>query len=310
VPVVAEKWVSAALDRLATQPACGYVPGHPPAAEPTALMALALLAHGRLAAANPALQWLAHNQAPDGSVGVRAGEPKPGWPTSIAVCAWQAALNADVRGDDAQGDNTQFPTAELRAAIEGAVDWLLEIEGMALAPSPAMGHDPSIIGWPWVVSTHSWLEPTAWAVLALRATGQAEHPRTVDGLRLIEDRILPEGGCNYGNTSVLGQVLRPHLEPSGLALLALGDRAVSIGKIVRTCRYLTETLNESTAAISLSYGLMGLASQGRTPEAAPAWLEAACARTLRRDSNSHALSLLALAARGADGPLIAPDTAR
>jgi hypothetical protein len=305
VSAVADKWIAATLDRLATQPACGYVSGHPPAAEPTALLALALVAHGRIAAAKPALKWLVQLQAADGSVGVRPGEPKPGWPTAIAVCAWQAALKAE-----AHGAETRLPAGELRGAIESAVDWLLKIEGMALAPSPAMGHDPSIIGWPWVVSTHSWLEPTAWAVMALRAIGLPEHPRTVDGLRLIEDRILPEGGCNYGNTSVLGQVLRPHLEPSGLALIALGDRAVSVGKIVRSCRYLTETLNESTAAISLSYGLMGLAAQGRMPEAAPEWLEAACARTLRRDGNNHALALLLLAASGSDGPLIAPEMAR
>ncbi len=303
--MVANQWLAPALDRLAEQPVCGYVPGHSPAAEPIALAALALVTHARLDAAQLALDSLAQLQADDGSVGVRSGEPKPGWPTAIAVCAWQAALNADAE---------LLPSAEVRSKFETAVnrgiEWLLAIEGVALKPTPAMGHDPSIVGWPWVESTHSWLEPTAWAVLALRSTGYIEHPRTIEGLRLIEDRLLPTGGCNYGNTSVLGQMLRPHIEPTGLALLALADQPASIGKLIRSCKYLSDTLDESTAAHSLSYGLMGLAAQGRFPDQANEWLEAACARTMRRGANLHALALLALAAAGANGPLMHHHTRR
>ena len=33
--------------------------------------------------------------------------------------------------------------------------------------------------------------------------------RTREGVRLLRDRLLPDGGCNYGNTTVLGQTLSP-----------------------------------------------------------------------------------------------------
>ncbi|MGD9645002.1 MAG: hypothetical protein AB7U73_04770 [Pirellulales bacterium] len=296
--MVADRWLEGALDRLAQQPVCGYVRGRAPAAEPTALAALALVANARRAAARPALEWLARMQADDGSVGVRAGEQRPGWPTALAICAWQA-------GKDADEQTTAAANNQVAIAIDRGVDWLLAIEGLALPPSPVMGHDPTIIGWPWVESTHSWLEPTAWAVLALRATGNADHPRTSEGLRLLEDRLLPTGGANYGNTSVLGQMLRPHIEPTGLALMALAGQPAAIGKLIRSCDYLSDTLNGSIAANSLAYGLMGLAAQRRFPEQASAWLEAASARTLRHGENLHSLALLALAATGDQGPLIA-----
>ena len=297
--MVLDRWLAGALDRLAKRPVCGYVAGHAPAAEPTALAALALVAHARIEAAEPALHWLEQLQAADGSVGVRPGEPQPGWPTALAICAWQAAIDRAVR-DQAHAIGSDL----LATAVKRGVDWLLTIEGVALKPTPAMGHDPSIVGWPWVESTHSWLEPTAWAVLALRAAGYGDHLRTRDGLRLLEDRLLPSGGCNYGNTSVLGQVLRPHIEPTGLALLALASRSTAIGKVARSCDYLTKTLDGATAALSLSYGLMGLAAQRRLPEQSSDWLEGACARTLRQGENLHALALLSLAAAGDRGPLV------
>ncbi|MBX9788248.1 MAG: hypothetical protein K2Y37_04990 [Pirellulales bacterium] len=297
--MVLDRWLAVALDRLAERPVCGYVAAHAPAAEPTSLAALALIAHARLEAAQTALGWLQQLQAADGSVGVRAGEPRPGWPTALAICAWQAAID---RATDDQAH--AIGRDRLATAVKRGVEWLLAIEGVALKPTPAMGHDPSIVGWPWVASTHSWLEPTAWAVLALRAAGQGDHLRTRDGLRLIEDRLLATGGCNYGNTSVLGQVLRPHIQPTGLALLALSGRATAIGKVARSCDYLTKTLDGSTAALSLSYGLMGLAAQHRIPEQLNDWLETACARTLRQGKNLHALALLSLAAAGDRGPLV------
>ena len=47
------------FDHLASTPICGYHTSGPPAVEPTALAAMALLAGRRIAAATRALEWLA-----------------------------------------------------------------------------------------------------------------------------------------------------------------------------------------------------------------------------------------------------------
>jgi len=51
------------------------------------------------------------------------------------------------------------------------------------------------------------------------------HPRADEAVQLMLDRILPGGGCNYGNTIVLDQLLRPHIQPTGIVLLALAGDA-------------------------------------------------------------------------------------
>src|SRR5262249_50763798 len=69
--------------------------------------------------------------------------------------------------------------------------------------------DISLVGWPWAEGNFSWVEPTAWACLALRRVGLSEHPRVREGLRLLLDRAFDEGGINYGNRTVLGRRTDP-----------------------------------------------------------------------------------------------------
>jgi hypothetical protein len=140
-------------------------------------------------------------------------------------------------------------------------------------------------------------------VLALKATGKAEHPRTREAVRLLIDRLLRAGGCNYGNTVVMDQVLRPHLQPTGLAMLALAGESDRDGRIAKSLDYLGRELTEKTPAESLSYGLMGLAAHSRFPAMATAWLEAAYRRTIARDAAPYRLALIALAAMGRGCPL-------
>ena len=80
-----------------------------------------------------------------------------------------------------------------------------------------------LVGWPWVANTFGWVEPTAWALLALALAGKSDHPRAVEGRRLLEDRCLPEGGWNYGNKIVFKNTLMPFWDTTALATLALGD---------------------------------------------------------------------------------------
>lgn len=284
------RWLAEALAELKRESAWGYRPGAPPACEPLALAALALAGHELTESASRAGQRLVECQAESGALGISPSQPSPHWPTGLAVLAWRAL---------SQGA-ADSPYA---APIQRAADWLLTVAGETMPRSEDMGHDTSLRGWPWVEGTHSWLEPTAWNTMALRAIGQASHPRTVEGVRLIHDRLLPAGGCNYGNTYVLGQALRPHLEPSGLALLALAGAADHDGRIARTVAYVAAAVTDRPTAASLAWGLQGLVAHGNVPEA-DALLATAAARTRRLDGSPPRLALLALAALGSRSPLV------
>ena len=273
-------WLEDALDALARQPVCGYAPGAAPATEPTALAALALLAHGRKDEALRAAEQLGSIQSADGSVGVRAGQP-PGWPTSLAVIAWQTV--------DRQ---------RLARQVEAGIEWILSARSEVLPRSSQFGHDTQIVAWSYAEHTHSWIEPTALHVVALKSAGRAAHERTRDGVRMLIDRQLPGGGCNYGNTMVLGQMLRPHVQPTGIALLALAGEADSSGRIARSVAWLRRSLGPQTTASSLAWGLLGVRAHGLAIAEADEWLERAVQRQIARDRSPHKLALLLLAAKG------------
>jgi hypothetical protein len=283
-------WDDEAIERLSSAGPCGYSADGPPSAEPTALAAIALLGAGRGDKAKPHLQWLADNQInPGGSVPPLPGLGWPGWTTPLAIVA---AVTSN-----AQSGESNFRLSE-------AKQWLLSAEGKKLENVREIGHDGTLIGWPWVLGTHSWQEPTAWSVLALKSLGLAAHARTREGVRLLVDRLLPTGGCNYGNTYVLGQRLRAHLEPSGLALMALAGESSDDPRIPATIGYVAAALSDETTPVSLSYGLMGLTAHRQAPASAAAWLAAAYARTIKRQASPLTSALLVLAAQGEDCPLI------
>ena len=223
-------WADELFDRLAAAVPCGYHPTEPAASEPTALAALALSAAGRNQAAGKALDWLAAVQQADGSVSATAqpdapgadqlGSPRGG--TSSSPLPWQE------RGRGNGGDSTPHFVA-----------WLLQARRRD-AQAGDVGHNSELVGWPYGSPARiPGVEPAAEiAVLALRASGHADHARTQEAICLLIDRLLSTGGCNYGNTIVLGRELRPHVgrqlgvamlattDPAGYKTAALGDRSI------------------------------------------------------------------------------------
>ncbi|MBI1901131.1 MAG: hypothetical protein HYS13_08480 [Planctomycetia bacterium] len=297
-------WLADMLDFLGRSPGLGYLADDGPAAEPTAWAAMALLAHGRTDKAIEKLCLLNDWQSPaDGSVPVRPTEKEPCWTTSLAVMAWQSGLRwrANAGGGCELSDVDE---ERLRGAVDRGLLWLVQTRGETVTSGdPQMaGHDGTLVGWPWALGTHAWVEPTALAVLALKASGNTQHPRTRQAVRLLVDRLLPSGGCNYGNTAVLGQKLVPHVQPSGLALLALAGEEDISGKIGRTKSCLLGELPVTKSPQSLAFGLMGLAAHGARPPQTEERLAAAASRALGK-SAPMAIALLALNSAPASGVL-------
>jgi hypothetical protein len=268
-------------------PAWGNSPAGQPYVESTALAALALAgslpergAGPSRAAIAAAADWLSDLQQHDGALGIALDLPRPCWTTPLGILVWQAADRA-------------------HRACQKAVAWLLVQQGKVADPavSDQFGHDPRIAGWPWVEGTHSWLEPTAMAVLALRRAGRGDNERTRDGERLIRDRVIRNGGWNYGNSTVFGADLRPHPAPTGLALLALaGNDDFDSPHVARSCAYLEKVLPTTRAPQSLCFGTLALAAWGRRPAAADEWIASSRARARERSNPVAQIAHLLLAA--------------
>jgi hypothetical protein len=272
------------IDELAAAQRWTYRATRESVAESAAWSAIALAAHAEANAALAPAQWLAKLQQRDGSVGISAAEAEPRWPTALAMLAWSVV--------DRAGQSPQF-----QDHIERAARWSLADRGKTSPRSSEIGHDPSLQGWSWAANTASWLEPTCYEVLGLTAAGYGDHPRVIEGRRVIVDRLLPDGGANYGNTIVLGQQLLPHVAPSGVALVALATNAPPDDRIEKSLAYIERAIGPDLPPASLSWACLGLTAHDRLPGDAEPWIEAAFLDTKWQPlaAYEHALMLLAAA---------------
>ena len=86
----------------------------------------------------------------------------------------------------------------------------------------------SYFGWSWTIGTASWVEPTSYAIISMRATppewmSAAAKRRLRIGEAMLFDRMCPGGGWNCGNPMVYGVPGEPQVSSSVWALLALRE---------------------------------------------------------------------------------------
>lgn len=217
------------------------------------------------------------SQLKDGRV-CMPGDNDALWPTPLAVLAWQGSQ----QHIEAQGR---------------AVKFLLKISSVhwGKRADSASAHDTSIRGWAWTKNTHSWIEPTALALIALEVTAQMGHSRFQEGIRMIMDRQLPHGGWNYGNTFVYGQELHPFIDTTGIALSALAGH-VAKEDVNRSILFLKSRIAGCRTPLSLGWALFGLGAWGEFPREGNTLIE----NTLKRQEKfgiygTSLLSLLTLA---------------
>jgi hypothetical protein len=227
---------------------------------------------------------LALDQMQDGRVSIASDCPQAFWPTSLAVFAWHDC-------------------PEHRTQHERALRFLLSTTGNHFKKqkeSPT-GHDTAIQGWPWIDDTHSWVEPTSLALLALELTGNGKHERASEARRMLLDRQLEAGGWNYGNTTVFGRQLRPMPESTGLALSALAGR-VAPDRVRKSLSYLKDRIGTLRTPLSLGWGLLGLSAWGERPEGADdAVLDCLDRQKMYGQYDTQHLSLLMAAFMGKQG---------
>ena len=220
---------------------------------------------------------LAAGQFVDGRVHM-PDAPEVIWPTPLAILAW-------------------LKDAKYLEARNRAIDLLLKISGSHWnkIPGHPSEHDTSLAGWAWAIGTHSFIEPTVMAILALEITRHDNHPRFMEGISLIMDRRLSRGGWNYGNTRVYGSELFPFIDTTGMALTALAGHT-SEESVKSSIDYLRAGVENCRTPLSLGWALFGLGAWGIFPEESGAWIEQTLTRQEKFGSyGTSLLSILALA---------------
>jgi uncharacterized protein (DUF362 family) len=205
--------------------AWGYAPVQKAHLEPTslAILALSLQPERYQAARDKALQALLQAGQADGSFRLNGDREEATWPTSLALF-----VLATLGQNPPQRDK--------------AIARLLNV--YVKQPDSAQSReihdiDMQLVGWPWAEGNFSWVEPTAWACMALRKAGRGDDPRVQQGLRLLIDRAFDDGGINYGNRTVLGKRTDPIPGPTAIMLLAL-QGVPAHPRIAAAVRYLKD----------------------------------------------------------------------
>ena len=217
---------------------------------------------------------LAAEQLYDGRVCISIKHPDAFWPTSLEILAWHGSANHI---------NNQTR----------AVNFLLNTSGRhwERRPDSPVANDTSLKGWPWIENTFSWVEPTALALIALRACGYEKHPRAIEAVTLLLDRQLSKGGWNYGNTKVYGKELHPMPGTTGIALQAIAG-LVSKERIEKSLIYLKTEVEKLYTPFALGWSLLGLSAWNERPDDAQALILSSLERQKRY--GPYSTSLLSL----------------
>lgn len=260
-----------------------YFAGKSPRLEPT-LWALAALAHAPdlprpfADIVAPHLRFLAGAQQPDGLL-----VDAPGMPPNLAWNGLAAIVLAAVA-----------PGAT--ALRDGIVAGLVSVKGLRVDNEPGGAQNNELQAWPWLPDTFSWVEPSAWCVLALKkvARSSASAARVQEAEAMLRDRQCAVGGWNYGNASVLGQELRPYVPTTAAGVLALQDRAPG-PDTQKALAWLASARLSEPSSMALSLAALALHVCGRPVDDVLARLAEGVPRTAARGNLHHqAMALCAL----------------
>ena len=258
-----------------------YYPGKLSRIEPTCWAAMAL-ADGAPKDAAIHLQYLVRSQHSDGLLA-----DGPDLPPNVS---WSALGFLTL---------TAVPDASIESPFfQRLLDGLVKTSGVQLADSPVMRQNNKLQGWPWMPDTFSWVEPTSWGLIALKralrgplaAANRAIATRVAEGEAVLIDRVCASGGWNFGNATVFGKNLPPHIPTTALGLIALQDKR-ELPAVQRSLAFVEQHWQNELSGTALALSLMCLRIYSRPTEE----LEAALVRQWQR---THFLGNIAATAMG------------
>jgi hypothetical protein len=263
----------------------------------TEVTALATLALGRLdvpdarGSAADGVTWLVTRQRSDGGWPVSARVSDGSWATALAVLAL-AVL----------GREPQRAAAGARWLMRRSPRGPGLVVSLAHRVAPgavAVRLNPALKGWAWTAGASSFVEPTSYALLALKRMRphmpqRALRERIDEAERLIYDRMCRGGGWNYGNSTVLDADLSPYADVTAIALLALADHPRR-EENRQSLRVLHTLLQQTRSGLSLAWATLCVSAYGEAPGPWRRWLaERYAATAFLNETRAIALALLAM----------------
>jgi len=212
--------------------------------EPTCYSLLAL--SGTSFSTNEPLNWLSSLVNADGQLFL-PHDDMPNWGSSHLIIALTHLKKLpDVR--------------------QSSIDWLLAWKSNYIESNEEVTLNGSLIGWPWISDTFSWVQPTCYAIFALKLVGMGTHARVKEAEALLFDRMCQQGGWNFGNPIILDRPIDPTLAETAIALFALQDLPEAADEIDKGLELLEREIPNRPSALSLSLSILCLQLFGRSTD--------------------------------------------
>ncbi len=168
-------------------------------------------------------------------------------------------------------------TAKINKASERALDWLMENRAeyyssaakfaLVVWKGPEYDYER---GWPWTQETFDWVEPTSYALLAIKNDEFLSRARVKKAAELAEGFLLKlvckDGGWNFGDRNPYGHSNPPDLQTSALALLALRAR-IDDAKVKQSIKWVLEGKKDKWTVSQNAWSILSLRACGVKDEA-------------------------------------------
>jgi hypothetical protein len=257
--------------------------------EPTSLALMALSSGSPSDVPTAVIQQLLRLQRRDGAWPAFRGDPEASWTTALVLSALNTA------GEFASAREKAFYWLVSERGREGHWLWRWKFK----TADRNVRLDPNKYGWPWESGSASWVIPTAFSIIALKQYTvcnrlEASEKRIRLGVEMLLDRVCVAGGWNSGNNVVYGVPLRPHVEATAIALLALQEERQS-DLTQRSLVWLKKEATQISSISSLAWSILSLFVYQESVEALKERLAAIMGdgREIRNNA-SLATALLAL----------------
>lgn len=235
---MAKEIIELLLDYQNPDGSWGYFPGTPGFIEPTVYAVLSLYPEEKERSLR-GFSWLLARQQKEGYF--YHIDNNATWPTFLVYFL----MNSLGKGDS--------PRAE------AAFAWIIAHKGRGAAFSQDLcSKDLYAVGWPWYNGTTAWIEPTSYALIALKKRGKKDNAaaqRIKKAEQFILARTCRGGGWNVGNSKLFDVYLDPYPTNTGFALLALQDHR-SESKVLESLYRFEDFIHTTKSLFLLSLGII------------------------------------------------------
>ncbi len=229
--------------------------------EATAWSSIALMSsHPDLAAKG--ITFILNNQNADGGWSTTPGIGQSDWNSALAVLALRFAKFFQPQLIDEKSLNKALKEG-FHYLIISRMDLMIPVLRLLLLMG-AKGKEGLQFGrgWPWCKGCYSWVEPTAYSLMALKFPHSIEDDHLTKMAIAHADKFLLEhackgGGWNHGAFYCLGEYTPPYILTTAETLVSLIDLPKN-EKITEALHYLENVHYQAPSAWSLAWNILAL----------------------------------------------------